>query len=668
MNLFHQWSVRGNRWLLNGVLVLLLLMSVSYQSAQGAKSDVRKDMPMNLLPMPKSITAGQGEFVITGETRIFIPEGIERPEWLACLRLRDTVEQAAGIRLTLDRLGLQPAPSKGIFLSVKLTPETDPIRMDGYFLQIDQEAIRLTGNSSSGLFYGIQTLIQLARQAAPKLPALVIEDEPDFIHRGFYHDICRGKVPKLETLKWLVDQLAEMKINQFQLYVEHTFAFRFDPDIAQDCSPIEPDEILELDQYCRDRRIDFVPSIQSFGHMGHILSLPQYRHLADVEMTKSWEEMTWYDRMMGATLNPTDPEALQLLENMYDNFLPLFESNYVNVCSDETYDLGKGKNEQLAEEIGKGRLYLNHIHTLNDLSKRYGKRMMFWGDIVKQHPDLVPEIPKDAILLNWGYAANTDYESTKLFADAGLDLFVCPGTSGWNRILNGINNADLNIRRYADAGKRYGALGLLNTDWGDYGHYNLLAGSLHGIALGAAMAWHVGFPEQEDFDRILSAMLFEDAGESIEALRKQAWVGDRVGSWIMYYEPFENLDALKSVSDEQAKDLIRQARDAAKVFKRNMDKGRGLEWVNDELRQISLTNALLGEKILLARQLAENEGKRNRTLARKLDDFAKEVESLYEEYEVLWRARNKESNLRDIRKKIEELIQDARQHAKQVMG
>ena len=95
----------------------------------------------------------------------------------------------------------------------------------GYRLQIDDNSIHLTGADAAGLFYGRQTLAQLRRQFTDHLPQGLIDDWPDFPARGFMLDISRDKVPTMSTLFMLVDMFAELKINQLQLYTEHTFAY-----------------------------------------------------------------------------------------------------------------------------------------------------------------------------------------------------------------------------------------------------------------------------------------------------------------------------------------------------------------------------------------------------------------------------------------------------------
>ncbi len=609
-----------------------------------------------ILPQPRSLVPGTGTFAISDETPLVLPAEMGEPERRAAAAFVYWCEDAFGVSPKM-RNSEEPA----IVLEVRGDPATGGPAKDGYELSITPEEVRVTGNSASGLYYGIVTLTQIARsQPGPNLPALTIEDWPDFEYRGFYHDVTRGKVPTLETMKRIADYLAEHKANQMQLYVEHTFAFSFDPEIAQNPDGLTAEEIRELDRYCAERRIELVPSLQAFGHMAGVLSLPQYRHLADVELEGEWAELSWNQRMKGATIDVGNPEALALLERMLGEFLPLFSSKQVNVCADETYDLGMGKTAGMAEEMGKGRLYLRHISWLNEVCKSHGKRMMFWGDIVKKHEDLIREIPKDAILLNWGYSYKTDFESCALFEEAGLDFYVCPGTSGWNEILNRMDNADLNIRQYIAAGREYGAIGVLNTDWGDHGHYNLLAGSWHGAALGAALAWN-GATDQETFDRFWSKRMFgvNDTAPA-DLLRGAAFDKDTYGSWRLFYQPFADYEKVEKITDEYAEGLKARSAESVEYFENLAANGRGDATDLAEYVHMSRMMGLCGEKIQLVRALHESGGTADAELSERLDAFADELESLYDEYEELWRARNKESELGDIRKKVNALVEEAR--------
>ena len=79
---------------------------------------------------------------------------------------------------------------------------------------------------AGGLRAAVATLRQLLREYGRRLPRLVIRDYPDFARRGVMLDVSRGRVPNLQTLLELVEHLADFKVNEFQLYMEHTFAYR----------------------------------------------------------------------------------------------------------------------------------------------------------------------------------------------------------------------------------------------------------------------------------------------------------------------------------------------------------------------------------------------------------------------------------------------------------
>ena len=132
----------------------------------------------------------------------------------------------------------------------------------GYRLTITDEQVSIRAKDAAGAFYGVMTLtqvlqqygnlpdvlssteqsgltpMQVMKQRNVSLPVLEIEDWPDFPRRGVMLDISRDKVPTMKTLTTLVDKLASWKINEFQLYTEHTFAYRHHPAVWADASPI----------------------------------------------------------------------------------------------------------------------------------------------------------------------------------------------------------------------------------------------------------------------------------------------------------------------------------------------------------------------------------------------------------------------------------------------
>jgi hypothetical protein len=115
------------------------------------------------------------------------------------------------------------------------------------------------------------------------------------------------------------------------------------------------------------------------------------------------------------------------------------------------------------------------------------------------------------IALYWGYEADHPFEKeAKKFAQAKIPFYVCPGTSTWQTLIGRHDNALANLRAAAQAGKKYGAIGFLNSDWGDGGHPQPLAVSWPMFAAGAALAWNATVLDEKTLLKVLSRDVFED--------------------------------------------------------------------------------------------------------------------------------------------------------------
>lgn len=403
---------------------------------------------------------------------------------------------------------------------------------EAYRISITPKTVDIFYRSDAGVFYARQTLRELRAACGSRLPACQIEDAPDFARRGVYLDCSRGRVPTIATLKWLVELLARWKINELQLYIENVFTWRKHPTIGRGYSPFTPNELLAVQEHCRKHFIRFVPSLASFGHMERILALPRYRHLAELP--------GFHGLPGGTTLCPGDPGALKLIADLYAEFLPLFDAVDFNACCDETWELGQGRSKRRAARLGTGRVYLDFILQLHRLCAKYGKRMNIWGDIVLKHPELIPLVPKDIVMLNWEYSASGGrIPRTREFVAAGLPVMVCPGTSSWLSHGTRLANAIANVNSFAAVGRRYGVEGLLNTDWGDCGHRQPLTVSLHGFAHGAAHAWNGAAVQDATFTKTFCHHVFGDErwADALRALGSSeptSTAQDRFADTILY--------------------------------------------------------------------------------------------------------------------------------------
>ena len=372
----------------------------------------------------------------------------------------------------------------------------------GYSITIDAKGINVVAHDEAGLFYAVMTLKQIVRLCPAKgtLPCLKINDWPDFPNRGIMLDIARSKVPTMETLYALVDMLAEWKYNQFQLYTEHSFAYRDHPIVWKEASPMTPEQIRALDAYCKDRWIELVPNQNSFGHMERWLKFPEYQALG--ELTSG-----------GSELCPTNPACVEFLRGLYNDLLPNFTSKQINVGCDETYSIGKGRSKTAVDARGKENVYLDFLLKIYGLTQEQGRTMQFWGDIILRKPELIPALKgKNLIALEWGYEEDHPFAThARKFAEAGIPFYVAPGTSSWDDIAGRTDNAVENLRNAAENGFANGAIGYLVTDWGDNGHWQAPATSYLGYAYGAGVSWSYETNQNMNIPHTLDAQVFQDS-------------------------------------------------------------------------------------------------------------------------------------------------------------
>lgn len=388
------------------------------------------------------------------------------------------------------RLTLTGGACDGALPDASVTLDASVPHAEGYTLRVASDGVHITARTAAGAFYARATLAQLVRQYGDSVPYLVIEDWPDFAVRGVMLDVSRDRVPTMAMLRLWIDRLAALKINQLQLYMEHTFAYPSHPEVWRTASPFTADEIRELDALCQARHIDLVPCQNGFGHMERWLIHERY---ADLAITHAPRLSAMGDPRLPSTLNPLDPRSLELVASIYDDLLPHFSSRLFNASADEPFELGKGRTEAAVRERGKGRVYLDYLLALHQLVTARGRTMQFWGDIIIHYPELVPELPHDLIALDWGYEALHDFDAhAAVYAGAGVPFYLCPGTSSWVSLAGAVDNMLDNVRNAALAGQTHGALGILITDWGDNGHWQPPSVSLPGFAAAAAMSWNTG--------------------------------------------------------------------------------------------------------------------------------------------------------------------------------
>jgi hypothetical protein len=381
--------------------------------------------------------------------------------------------------------------------------------VQGYILDVKPGSVTVEYSSRQGLYYSVVSLKVLKQNYNEIIPCVYIEDSPNLPVRGLMLDISRDKVPTRETLIQIAGLLADLKYNHLELYIEgFSFAYPSFKNLWEGKeTPVTGEDIQALDAFCRMHFIDLVPNQNSLGHMMAWLATDEYKDLA--ECPDGYKIMGLIS--MKGTLDPTDQRSIELVRKMTDDLLPNFTSPNFNVNLDEPFELGNGKNKEIAKKSGVGGLYLDYALKMHELATEKNKKMLMWADIVMKHPELIPQIPKDVTLLDWGYESSYPYERhCKTLQASGLDYMVCPGTNSWTSISGRTDNMLATIESATTNGSLYGAKGMLITDWGDMGHWQYLPVSYAGFVAGAALSWNCDSRKDIDIAGFLNSYVFRD--------------------------------------------------------------------------------------------------------------------------------------------------------------
>lgn len=412
-------------------------------------------------------------------------------------------------KLNLE-LSYGPIEQEACLLTI-LQNKTKSKHNEHYVLTHSSAGMHLSAGTELGLYRGLMSLQQILRQAGTKIPYFKISDEPDFKHRGVMLDISRTKVPTLKTLKRLIDKFADLKYNQLQLYTEHTFAFSQHPVVWAEASPYTAMDMMEIHQYCQSRYIELVPNLNCFGHFERWLRHPEYKEYA--ECPDGFVHPVDNSQIpFGSTLKP-NRKSLNLLNELYGEYLPLFESTQFNVGGDEPWELGKGWSAKRCDVQGTTQVYIDFMLKIKKLTEKHGKKMMFWSDIILKQPESLSTLSKDLTVMNWGYEGNHPFKrECEQIANQRIPYYVCPGTSSWNSLTGRTSNMTKNLSNAARNGLRFDAIGFLVTDWGDHGHHQYLPLSYPGFALGACESWNHKGSKSIDHTDLVNQIFFQEEG------------------------------------------------------------------------------------------------------------------------------------------------------------
>ncbi|MET0623553.1 MAG: beta-N-acetylhexosaminidase [Pyrinomonadaceae bacterium] len=615
---------------------------------------------VRVIPAPKSVAATGEHFYFKKDTRVVVADPKSEDDRFAAQDFADDLRETAGVTLRVGtggggrRILVGPLSNERVRREVERAGLNVPADLseEGYVLAVGPELIVVAGRTAAGTFYGLQTLKQLVRGegAGAYAQGVRVVDWPSVRWRGLSDDVSRGPVPTVEYFKRQIRNEAMFKMNMHSLYMEHVFGSRAHPLIAPEGGTLTAEEIREMVAYARRYHVELVPQQQTFGHLHKALRLEKYNELAEVPY--------------GDVLSPQDEGTYELVADWYKELDELFPGRFFHIGADETFELGRGRSAEAVKAKGLGTVYFDHLKRVRELLLPHKRRLMFWGDIALNHPELLPSVPRDMIAMNWDYVARQSYEGrVGLFKKAGLEQFVCPGVSSWNQIFPDTETASVNIVNFVRDGQRAGVLGVMNTQWDDDGEA-LFENTWYGVVLGAAASWQAAPLDLAAFERDFDWAFFRREGdELVKATRTLGGAPRALGlnstDELVWRDPFTE-DFQVSVArklEDKTRELRLDAEEVEETLIRARAGVRRNRQALDSMRLAARRFDHMGRRAQVVRQLSRdywdaylNLGDRRRVrrlrtyfgpVYNSLREMTEELTELREAYRASWLAENR---------------------------
>ncbi len=437
-----------------------------------------------LLPAPQQIAYGAGVLRVES-IRIVPPTQGEAPDQFAAQVLAAGLRAATGQEVSVSSAGGGPTITLKRSGDLDELPRKDempgPGTREAYQIRVTTSGAEIQAKSSAGLYYGVQTLLQLIekRDGGTAIPEVTIDDWPTLAYRGVMMDLSHGPLPTESEVKKQIDFLARWKANQYYFYSELSIEMRGYPLINPN-GRYSQDAVRRIVAYARERHVDVVPCLEFYGHLHDLFRLERYANLAPLTH--------------GTEINPVNPRMQELMADWATQMAALFPSPWFHIGLDEPWELQRA-GSAAAGGVAPEKLYVDHLKRMSALLTSKGKRVLFWADInegadlFNKYPNMMADLPKDVVPVPWQYAAQKDYTSMVApFHKANFPEIIAGGIDAWDSLTPNYDITFTNIDGYVRDGRANGTLGFINTDWSDAAQI-LFRMTMPGIAYGAAASW-----------------------------------------------------------------------------------------------------------------------------------------------------------------------------------
>jgi hypothetical protein len=359
-------------------LLLAVVLSVFAASLPAQNTTALWSRGYAVIPTPRSVSLEDGELQIDSRW-VIVPAGIDTQEISVRSLRRDLAD--------FDRMNLETAAQGDRVIRLAIQPGAVKTGADAgidrqaYRLHVGDHSVEVIGNAAPGLFYGVQTLLQLLKQDAPGalvLPRCTIEDWPKLQLR-FLHWDTKHHQDRMETLKRYLDWSARFKANMIGFELEDKFEYPSHPVIGAP-GAFTTRELQELVNYGLERHIQIVPEIQAPAHMCYVLKHPEFAALR--------ADGSNYQSCM------CDPKTLDVIFSMYDDAIAATSGvDYFFVSTDEVYYAGLcDKCARPYNPVNRSLAFVDFVQKAQEHLSRRGRQMLLWAEfpLLPEHVKLLP--------------------------------------------------------------------------------------------------------------------------------------------------------------------------------------------------------------------------------------------------------------------------------------
>ena len=351
-----------------------------------------------LMPMPASVSAGQGRLVIDSSFSVRIG-----PDDQA---LREATERFISQVSRQTGIPIQAGQRATLIVDCRECASNYPTLEDdeSYTLDVTPEGARLSAPSLAGVRHGMQTFLQLVAADAQSffVPAAHIEDRPRFPWRGLMLDVSRHWMP-LPVIRRNLDAMAAVKFNVFHWHLSDDQGFRVEsklfPKLQQlgsDGHFYTQDEIRAVIAYARDRGIRVIPEFDIPGHTtAWFVGYPELAAAAGpFQIERKWG-------IFEPTLDVSREEVYTFLDALVGEMAALFPDPYFHIGGDEVVDREWRESPAIqAFERKQGIQDSTELHAyfnrrVQQLLAKHGKKMIGWDEV------LAPGLANDVVIQSW---------------------------------------------------------------------------------------------------------------------------------------------------------------------------------------------------------------------------------------------------------------------------